>query len=535
MHKRSVFGTLVKAHRARGAMSDISAVFRYGSDTKLFYRTGSKRGLKEKFVVAEVLQMEPTWSPNQAQSAVDLIKSVGLPYATLFAPKQRVRLNLPDALKQFYTSVSKALPIRFLYTKHSALLYYINEQGEYVHWASATPDSFLDCVISNDHFLEFFRSQYDSSEVWAGYLRSKLQLADAIKKVYEGFRTDPTKRMKSVPRLLAWDRTSPAYKVLDPQLLQSAPTPAWDSFLSRVDLPEVFMAYIWSIFEESNKGRQCLWMYGHGHDGKSTVINAFLDWFGRQHSFMIAEGDYQNAFFFGKVHGKRVGAFMDCTNPTLLRQGRIKQILGGDTVDINDKFQTPFSAEVYARLFILSNEPPQIVYEDESQRTRLLVVRISKFKDDRGDANFRQRLVDEMPAFLAKCKQIYPRYFTTGFNMKPPEAMDDFIKTVCATVDSDMLQDFIAQHLKFGPKEEVTKLDLVNFYKLANGVSNKQGQGTDFGLNAFIKEIMGRGLTIERRWNEDRSGQHRVIVGCSLRNYIENDKIVPITKNKTGA
>lgn len=511
---------------------NIFEIYKYATDHDAFYKAGSKRQLTEESVFKSLSKLKPEWSPAKVGEAIQSMKEANLTVAQIFAKSGQAKPDVPTALRHTYEQLKATLPLRFMYAKNAALLYYINEAGEYVHWATATPDAFLDCVISVPHVAPLFEEVYNSPEFYPGFLRTKLMLSEFIKKTYELFRMDKSKQMADRPKLLTW-ADEVAYKRLDPALLTSGPTPSWDGFLARVDQPEVFMAYIWSIFDERNKGRQCLWMYGHGHDGKSTVINAFLDWFGRQHSFMIAEGDYQNAFFFGKVHGKRVGAFMDCTNPTLLRQGRIKQILGGDTVDINDKFQTPFSAEVYARLFILSNEPPQIVYEDESQRTRLLVVRISKFTDDRGDANFREKLVAEMPAFLAKCKAVYPRYFTTGFNMKVPAPMDDFIKTICATVDSDIMQDFIAQHLKFGPQEEVTKLDLVQYYKTVNGVQAKPSSGTDFGLNAFMKEIMSRGLTIERTTTD--SGTYRVIKGVSLRYKLEADKIVPITKNKPGA
>jgi phage/plasmid-associated DNA primase len=108
---------------------------------------------------------------------------------------------------------------------------------------------------------------------------------------------------------------------------------------------------------------------------------------------MFGNDEYKGDFFYGRCYGKRFMLGNEIENPFLIREPRIKSILGRDTVEINDKYQKTLSAELNARLMVLSNIYPTINYSSAAERSRLLVVKMVKgYENTVGDSNFRPKL-----------------------------------------------------------------------------------------------------------------------------------------------
>lgn len=302
-------------------------------------------------------------------------------------------------------------------------------------------------------------------------------------------------RLKDEPQLLSWDSKVPAIRQLDPATILEGPTPNWDSFCERLDYSELFKAFIWSIFEPTNMGRQALWLRGDGNDGKSSAINAVVQFLGTQYTLSIGAGDYERDFFWGNAFGKRLAVYMDCKNYKILRTEKIKSLTGSDTVNINQKYERNFSAKVHSRLIVISNNFPTINFFDESEVSRLLLVQIKPYKDrNLGDPSFYPSLLKEMPYFLFKCKELYAKYFSTGMDIEKPSEMLKEIATKCHSLEAQVTRNFIEERLEWDPATFfVPSVELYNEFK-NYFASNWTGNKSDFAFEDLKYYLNKKGI-----------------------------------------
>lgn len=480
-------------------MDEIFGQIKYATDTNLFYISNSKRGLKEESLRSRLGSISPVYrDPVKAASLIESIKMVGAPLSALFpASTKKIQLNMPQALNLLYEKIKPRLNVLIKYQDTVPQIYYINDKGEHRFWANADADNFLELVLKESTINYLFTSAYESEDESAIYVKLKMVFSDFVAKIFDIFRADFEKRLNIEPILLSWDPAIPAFKQFSPSLLVEGLTPKWDSLVTRMDYPEIFMSYVWSIFEPTNNGRQALWIYGKGHEGKSTAINALFDFIGREYVFTVGGNEAKGAHFFGSVFGKRVGAIMDCENPWILNTSEIRNILGGDSVTINDKYAKPFTAKVHSKIFILSNKHPMIDYDDLSQRSRLLFIKMKERVDLKGSSTIQQELVDELPAFLFKCKKVYAAYCPTNSNLKVPEEMDIIIENNCSATDSENLDDFIDKYLEFGAHLQLTRADLQKRHIEVFGAGRNVGQSS-FSFNKLVEVFLNKHLKVER-------------------------------------
>jgi len=356
---------------------------------------------------------------DQAQKLLESIKLSGVTKASLKVPKMSVN----SIIEASYEATKLEIPLVHYSLKANQSFFYVDDKKQVTAMGDLDADKFVAALMGRPQVINALKeSFYNQPE-----LQAKLNFNAYLNQIFLQFKTDTSRQLEAEPALISWEPEEPAFKKLDASLLVAGPTKNWDSFVERTDYPEIFKAFLWSVFEPTNFGRQVLWLQGEGSDGKSSVLNAIAAFMGREHVLSIGKGSYNENFFFGEAYGKRLALYMDCKNLQLLRAERIKSLVGKDTVNINNKYEKQFSGQVYARLLVASNYLPQINYNDDSERTRLLLVRVSKYKDEFGDPDFESNLLEELPAFLLKCKESYAENCPKNTNLKVPRS---FIRPV---------------------------------------------------------------------------------------------------------
>jgi hypothetical protein len=333
--------------------------------------------------------------------------------------------------------------------------------------------------------------------------------------MYLRFELDPTRLIQKQPELLSWGE-EPAYKVLDRSIIEQGEHPTWDEFIERIDYPETFKAYIWSIFEPRNFGRQALWIRGDGNDGKSTAINAVASFFGRSHVLSIGLGSYDRDFFFGEAFGKRLAIYMDCKNQSVLRRERIKSLLGKDTVSINQKYEKAFSAQIYSKLIVASNWPPQINYLDDSERTRLLYLQVGSYDNEFGDPDFQLKLEQEIPQFLYTCRDSYENECPNGMSLRVPKDMQKNIKMYCQASDANLMEEFINTKLEFNSKYYMPNIEmrkeLMEFYS-----KNWETKQASYAFEDLMRLLTKRGIKAGRPAKRLYTERPRSLIGVRIK------------------
>jgi hypothetical protein len=190
-------------------------------------------------------------------------------------------------------------------------------------------------------------------------------------------------------------------------VIAPGPTDAWDEFLSRVDAPDTFLAWLWMLTLPVAT-RQVLWIHGDGADGKtvvSTVIKAALG-----HAATSIDDGYldQSARWLGsQVFGKRLLVCDDTKMRAVLRRGVVHRITGRSPIKVEFKGVDGFDFEPNCAVMCTSNFEP-LIGRGRADRTRLLPISVRGNGQD-ADSTWEKRLMEQFPALMHRAKASYEK------------------------------------------------------------------------------------------------------------------------------
>lgn len=188
--------------------------------------------------------------------------------------------------------------------------------------------------------------------------------------------------------------------------LSPGPTPAWDEFTGRLSDARLFKAFVWTGFEKKNRGRQVLWVKGDGEDGKSTAMTVLREALGAAataaSAAMFSSG---SRFGLSALDGKRFAIVFDCKDTRLLMNEQLRNVTSGDEVIVEYKGQALETKRLNVKLVVCSNYLPDLT-GSRADVSRLILLTVEKSLN-RDDPSWEGRLREELPAFLASCKEAY--------------------------------------------------------------------------------------------------------------------------------
>lgn len=344
--------------------------------------------------------------------------------------------------------INNSVYLQHFYWKASggslAVFYSPNHTKELVPLALSADESskpFLNAIREVPEWLQAFLSDYQQHKL----LNKKLTVEGFASLLFKTLVITPTQQLVEEPNSLSWDTNSYSFKHFDSTSVIEGPTAAWDEFLDRLSNRDVFLAFVWSIFEEQNQGRQVLWLKGPGNDGKSRVISAISRYLGDRAVAALSQGTVSSQFFSSFVYGKRLTVFGDCMNTRLISTNAIHTLVGGDYASIEAKGKQAFAGRIYSKVIVGSNYSPEID-DTANQVSRLLYVRVAPLRSSSrlpsgDDSSFEDRLVQEMPHLLFLARRAYEiRCLNHGrISLSDTETEEMLLRT-----KSDM-QEFIEQ------------------------------------------------------------------------------------------
>lgn len=245
-------------------------------------------------------------------------------------------------------------------------------------------------------------------------------------------------------------------------------TPTWDEFAERFtpDDFKVLMAFIWSLLDASNKGRQLLYIYDpDGFSGKSVLMSVLARFLGPDVSASLQKDSLNNQFSLAKIWDKRLITIDDNKNRLLIKSEKMHMILGGGWADIEMKGKNSFHAKLFAKVIAGGNVPLSIDPYAVHERSRLITIRtrmeeriLKRFcqvdKEGHlvlrngkpimlGDPSFEENLLKEFPAFLTKCREAYKELCPTHANIILNEEQVDALFNLAD--DNDYIFDRIVE------------------------------------------------------------------------------------------
>jgi len=313
--------------------------------------------------------------------------------------------------------------------------------------------------------------------------------------------------------------------------------PNWDFFLKRFTEPEqkAFMAFIYSIFDSENTGRQCLYICDRGFTGKSVITNVIAEYLGQDLVASIQKNSLDNNFGLAKVWDKRLVVIDDNKNKNIIRSEKIHMLLGQGLADVEYKRRDAFMAKLQSKLIICGNTYPSINPYATHELTRLILVepqlneeilkQIAKKDADgnviydsrgkpvyQGDSEFPKKLKQEFPQFLYKCKAQYEELCPSKSNIVIGKEMIERLYDMESITESEFERIFLDNYC---PDKDgfISKSDLFAWYvAVINDGKDKENEFDNFTSFLYKRfDIQFR----RTRVNGDR--QRNVCTGWSER------------------
>jgi hypothetical protein len=341
---------------------------------------------------------------------------------------------------------------------------------------------------------ELHRELRDAMMVlYANYPDSLARLRDDMSQVTEGLKLqhgpslegwlraglnpqlleNPDARMAAPPVPISDDADMPCLLHVDRSLLVPGDHPSWDQVEAKLHPEEaqVLRAYLWSIFDPVNHGRQGLWIKGGRATGKSVLINAIARVMGEACA-AVSANSLGNQFWAAKVHRRRLVVYADCKYSRFLTDGKFHSVLGGDQVDVEHKHRSSETHRVHCRVIVGSNQAPEVNLESDDEASRVIMVELDNSRVDTsgyiheasgtllGDGDFEEGLVQEFWSYLADCEEDYHKLCPTRQNILLPPFVLARIGAQCGSPEDALFATIAEECLEFDP---VASIDATAF------------------------------------------------------------------------
>lgn len=353
------------------------------------------------------------------------------------------------------------------------------------------------------------------------------------------------------PKSISNDPTEPCFNYIDlegkAKEAEGGETEAWGRFLKKMtpDEGDVFKAFIWSIFDARNHGRQILYLYDDGYSGKSAVMKAIQEALGKRLCGALQKDSLSDKHGFAKVWDKRLVTIGDNKNKHLHQSEKMKMLTGSDMADVDRKNRDAFSWMMNAKVMVASNDPLEVNLRERNERTRVLPIKINftidqmidegiialdeagkpKF-DKYGDPIFvgdgtdwPSRLRDQFWSFMASCRPAYESLCPRHTDIIMPDICLDNLETF----NNDLMDDYqsifdricVVDNLAFTTSSELK----CAFRRAVSEVFDKDPSLKYEGFKEFLHTHYK--LTLSRPWSlENRA---RGYAGIRLKSSTDNE------------
>ena len=353
------------------------------------------------------------------------------------------------------------------------------------------------------------------------------------------------------PKSISNDPTEPCFNYIDlegkAKEAEGGETEAWGRFLKKMtpDEGDVFKAFIWSIFDARNHGRQILYLYDDGYSGKSAVMKAIQEALGKRLCGALQKDSLSDKHGFAKVWDKRLVTIGDNKNKHLHQSEKMKMLTGSDMADVDRKNRDAFSWMMNAKVMVASNDPLEVNLRERNERTRVLPIKINftidqmieegivamdeagKPKFDKygepifvGDGtDWPSRLRDQFWAFMASCRPAYERLCPRHTDIIMPDICLDNLETF----NNDLMDDYqaifdricVVDNLAFTTSSELK----CAFHRAVSEVFDKDPSLKYEGFKEFLHTHYR--LNLSRPWSlENRA---RGYMGIRLKSSADNE------------
>jgi putative DNA primase/helicase len=256
-----------------------------------------------------------------------------------------------------------------------------------------------------------------------------------------------------------------------------------------IDLVEEYIGYILSGMEyHYNK---VLVLAGDGNNGKTTVLNCIKQIVGKKNYTAISMKNLRSQFSPASLFGKLANFGEEASEDSLRETDMLKALTGNADIDVERKFENPFTMRNRAKLVITYNKIPYISDKSEGMARRLEIMPFDVNLTEEPALkipDITRKIEKELSGILNRALVAYMRLRATdGFTIVP-EAREEVQKIFKASDGVyEMWEDMVT---KTGKEEDFLPIDeLWTYYTSKVDPREGGGGGQRVERRGFGKKI----------------------------------------------
>jgi len=151
------------------------------------------------------------------------------------------------------------------------------------------------------------------------------------------------------------------------------------------------MAY---ILHQNNDITKTIMFIGSGSNGKTKLLEYIQDLFGKKNTTGIAIQELADGgFVLAQLDGKLANICADVESTELRKSGKLKQLIGGEGIEVSRKYQTPYTMYSRAKFLFSANRFPVTYDQTDGFFRRFVILQWKrKFDGDSKDTDLGRKL-----------------------------------------------------------------------------------------------------------------------------------------------
>ena len=151
------------------------------------------------------------------------------------------------------------------------------------------------------------------------------------------------------------------------------------------------------ILLKNNSIQKSVMYIGGGSNGKSVMLEYIDSMFGKLNITHIPIQEIaEGGFVLARLDGKLANIFADIESTELRKSGKLKQIIGGEGIEVQRKYSDPYTMYPRAKFIFSANRFPRSYDQTDGFFRRFVVLQWKrKFTDDIKDTGLLERLVQD--------------------------------------------------------------------------------------------------------------------------------------------
>lgn len=166
-------------------------------------------------------------------------------------------------------------------------------------------------------------------------------------------------------------------------------------FLNDKEVIKLFDEMVGYMLLKHNRYRSGFMLYGHGKNGKSTILNLIKAFIGERNYSTIELDKLADRFATAELEHKLVNIGDDINNRAIKDTGTIKKLFTGESVQVERKGERPFTLNSYAKMIFSMNEIPRSYDKSEGFYSRLIFIPF-RAKFEATDPDFDPNIEDKI-------------------------------------------------------------------------------------------------------------------------------------------